>query len=101
MDLKGAEMMARLDQGMVLNVAKEMLASGDFSLDALRNRVGNPSTRTLYRTLEKWQRELGEDDVGKPNARRITITYFIVLRSICADFASTSNALAPEPTVYW
>ena len=96
MDLKGAEMMARLDQGMVLNVAKEMLASGDFSLDALRNRVGNLSTRTLYRTLEKWQRELGEDDVGKPNARRIFHDYLLYRASVdlcglCFDVQRTSS----------
>jgi hypothetical protein len=88
--------MARLDQEKVLNVAKELLASGEFSLDALRNRVGNPSTRTLYRTLEKWQKELGHEDLGKPHARRIFheyLTYraWVDLCGLCFDAQRSSS----------
>jgi hypothetical protein len=88
--------MARLDQEKVLNLAKEMLASGEFSLDALRNRLGNPSTRTVYRTLEKWQKELGEADLGKANARRIFHDYLIYhawvdLCGLCFDAQRTSS----------
>jgi hypothetical protein len=87
--------MARLDQEQVLNIAKEMLASGEFSLDALRNRLGNPSTRTLYRTLQKWQKELGEGDLGKAHARRICHDYlmyhaWVDLCGLCFDAQRTS-----------
>lgn len=59
----------------ILRIATHLIASGTFSVQEFRARAGNPSTKTIYRLIRKWQAEMGM--VGAPNARRVIRDYII------------------------
>lgn len=53
----------------------KIIATKPFSLEELQERIGRPSTQTIYRRLHKWQEELGQ--TGRPNARSLIVDYAI------------------------